>query len=110
MKKQNIITPKVSEFELVVLQAIILLRDNAYGMTIQEEIKERTGRPISIGAVYTTLYRLENKGFVSSRKGDPTIERGGRAKMFYTIEGMGAQALNESIRILKAMNLIPQIN
>ena len=87
----------VGQFEQVVLTAILALRENAYGVTIHEKVSE-LARPkkISLGAVYVTLDRLEDKGFVSSWLSEPTAERGGRAKRFYKLEALGEQALEES--------------
>ena len=82
-------------FEQLVLLALIRLGDNAYGMTIRREIEERTGRSISLGAVYTTLDRLESKGYVTSWAGPGTPERRGRARRFFRIEADGCQALDE---------------
>ena len=93
----------LGEFEQIVLLALVRLRNNAYGMTIRQEIEERAGRVVSIGAVYTTLERLEEKGLVSSRKGEATAERGGRAKRYFKIEAPGLRALNESKRIFERM-------
>ncbi|HLQ24959.1 MAG TPA: helix-turn-helix transcriptional regulator [Acidiferrobacterales bacterium] len=93
----------LGEFEQIVLLALVRLRNNAYGMTIRQEIEERAGRVVSIGAVYTTLERLEEKGLVSSRKGEATAERGGRAKRYFKIETPGLRALNESKRIFERM-------
>jgi PadR family transcriptional regulator PadR len=86
----------LGEFEQLVLLAILHLHGNAYGMRIRMEIKERTNRTASLGAIYTTLERLEAKGYVSSSVGDPTPERGGRAKKFFQIEDAGQQALQEA--------------
>jgi PadR family transcriptional regulator, regulatory protein PadR len=88
----------LGEFEEIVLLAIMRLRENAYGMTIRQTVEEATGRSTSIGAIYTTLDRLEEKGFVSSRQGEPTPERGGRAKKYFKIEGAGAQVVAEAER------------
>lgn len=85
----------VSEFEELLLLAILRLKTDAYGVTIRQTIEE-AGRPTSIGAVYTTLERLEAKGFISSWQGDATPERGGRAKRFFQIEGAGITALNNT--------------
>ena len=93
----------LGEFEQILLLALLRLRDNAYGMTIRREILKRTGREVSVGAVYTTLERLEEKGYVSSRQGEPTAERGGRAKRFFAITATGEQALNESRRMVAMM-------
>ena len=75
--------PTLGEFEHIVLLAILRLGENAYGVTLRQEIQERTDRHPSPGALYITVDRLENKGFVSSRFGDPTPQRGGRAKRFF---------------------------
>ena len=85
----------LGEFEELLLLAVMRLRENAYGVTIRKVVSEATRREISIGAVYTTLGRLEEKGYVSSYHGDPTPERGGRAKRFFKIEGAGRRALEE---------------
>jgi DNA-binding PadR family transcriptional regulator len=84
---------RLGQFEELILLALVRLRDNAYGVTIRREIETRTGREISVGAVYTALERLQRKGYVSSRVGDPTPERGGRAKRFFRIEAPGLNAL-----------------
>ena len=84
------------EFEMVVMLTLLHLGDRAYGMTIRLEIEERTGRPVSIGAVYTTLRRLQRKGFVSSQLGEPSPSRGGRAKKYFTLEPDGFEALQRS--------------
>jgi PadR family transcriptional regulator PadR len=86
----------LGEFEEIVLLAILRLGANAYGVPIRQTVEEATKRSISIGAIYTTLERLEHKGFVSSRQGEPTPERGGRAKRYFKIEGAGAQALADA--------------
>ena len=83
----------MGEFEQAVLVAILHLDDHAYGVEIRALIEERTGRDVAIGAVYTTLERLARKGYVSSRIGEPTAERGGRAKKFYAVEREGREAL-----------------
>lgn len=93
----------LGEFEQLLLFAILRLRDGAYGVAIRREIEGRTGRGISVGAVYTTLHRLEERGFVSARVGEPTAERGGRRKKYYALESAGATALNRSYQNLRAM-------
>jgi len=99
----------LGEFEQVALLALIRLRADAYGARIRGEIAERTGRDVSLGAIYTTLERLERKGFVSSARGAPTPERGGRAKRFYKIEAPGARALQRSRETMDRMweGLVP---
>lgn len=86
-------------FEEIVLLALVRLGSNAYGVTIRQTVADAMQKEISIGAIYTTLDRLEQKGFISSRQGDPTSERGGRAKKYFQIEGAGKQALNEAERV-----------
>lgn len=78
------------------LLALVHLGSNAYGMTVRREIEQRTGRDVSIGAIYTTLQRLETKGYVSSTVGEPTAERGGRAKRIFRLEADGRRALRSS--------------
>jgi PadR family transcriptional regulator, regulatory protein PadR len=87
---------RLGHFEELVLLALVRLRDNGYGVTIRREIAERTKRDVSIGAVYTTLDRLVGKGYVSSRMGEATPERGGRAKRFFKIEAPGHRALEQT--------------
>jgi PadR family transcriptional regulator PadR len=79
------------------------LRRNAYGMTVRREIEQRTGRKVSIGAVYATLERLQAKRYVSSATSDPTPERGGRAKRFFRVETDGVKALRRSQETLRKM-------
>jgi DNA-binding PadR family transcriptional regulator len=83
----------LGEFEQTVLLAILRLGDEAYGVTIREEIAAKTGRDPSPGALYTTLARLEDKGMLKSRVGDPTADRGGRAKRFVKITAGGINAV-----------------
>lgn len=94
---------RLGRLEELVLLALVRLRENAYGVTIRRELAERTGRDVSFGAVYTTLERLEQKGYVSSRLGDPTPERGGRAKKYFTIEAPGIKALNDTREAIASM-------
>lgn len=86
----------LGEFEQIVLLAILRLDDAAYGVSIRAEISRRTGRSVASGAMYTTLQRLEEKGFVASRMGDPTRERGGRAKRFYKVSAPGLKSLRRA--------------
>ena len=83
----------LGSLEYIVLLALVRLEANAYGMTVRREIEERTGRSISIGAVYATLERLQAKGYVRSFVGEPTAARGGRAKRLFRIEAEGRRAL-----------------
>lgn len=93
----------LGEFEHIVLAAVLRLRPDAYGMTIRREILERTGQDASIGAVYTTLERLQVKGYVSSHVGEKTAERGGRAKKYFEITSFGVEALQTSVERLTSM-------
>ena len=86
----------LGEFEQMVLLAIAHLEGEAYGIPIVEEIERRTGRSVARAAVYVTLRRLEEKGFVSSWMGDPTPERGGKARRYVELEPAGARALREA--------------
>ncbi len=91
------------EFEVVVLLAVARLGDDAYGMKIRREIEATTGRNVSVPSVYVTLGRLEKKGWVTSELGEPTEERGGRAKRFYALLPEGAEALETSRQMLEAL-------
>jgi len=84
------------QFEELVLRAIAYLENDAYGVTIKRAVEERAMRSTSVGAIYSTLDRLEEKGFVTTRMGEPTEERGGRAKRYYKIEAAGVAALQEA--------------
>jgi PadR family transcriptional regulator PadR len=95
----------LGSLEHIVLLALLRLGNHAYGMTVRREIEERTGRNLSIGAVYATLERLEAKGYVSSFTGEPTSERGGRAKRHFRIEADGQQALRASQQAIRKMIL-----
>jgi PadR family transcriptional regulator PadR len=93
----------LGEFEQLVLLAIVRLAANAYGSTIREEIEDRTGRSVAIGALYTALDRLERKGYVSSTMSDPTPQRGGRAKRYFRLRPAGVAALRRSREVLSRM-------
>lgn len=88
----------LGEFEQVVLLAILRLGEEAYGVTIREEIAAKTGRDPSPGALYTTLARLEEKGMIRSRMGEPTPDRGGRAKRFVKLTAAGLHAVARAQR------------
>jgi PadR family transcriptional regulator, regulatory protein PadR len=99
----------LGEFEQVVLLAILRLGEGAYGVTIRTEIMECTGRDPAPGALYTTLDRLEEKGLLTSRFGDPTPQRGGRAKRYFTVSADGVRTVAHSQRgyqrLLKGLEL-----
>jgi DNA-binding PadR family transcriptional regulator len=89
--------------EHIVLLAVLCLGRDAYGVTIREEIQQRTRRAVSLGAVYVTLQRLEQKGLVAASVGEPTAERGGRAKKFFRVSAEGRRAVRRSQDALAAM-------
>jgi DNA-binding PadR family transcriptional regulator len=93
----------LGEFEHMVVLALLRLQDRAYGVTVRQEIELRTQRDVSIGAVYTTLDRLETKGYVTSQLGDPTPERGGRSKRFFRVTAHGVAAVSRTHRALQSM-------
>jgi PadR family transcriptional regulator PadR len=88
----------LGEFEQATLLAILRLHDEAYAVSVGEELRRCTGRVISRGAIYITLDRLETKGYLKSRLADPTPERGGRAKRYYALRPAAIQALRECRR------------
>jgi PadR family transcriptional regulator PadR len=96
-------SPQIREFELVVLVAVISLGDRGYPVSIRDAIEERTGRNVSRAAVFITLERLEGKGFVRSRYGDPTPVRGGRAKRFFRVMPAGVAVAKEALRLMQSM-------
>jgi len=93
----------LGSLEHIVMLAVMRLGSDAYGMTVRREIESATGRDISIGAVYATLVRLESKGFVKSRTGEPTAERGGRAKRYFRTTAEGEGALRSTHEIIVKM-------
>jgi PadR family transcriptional regulator len=102
----------LGEFEELVLLAIIALEGNAYGVTLRQHLEKEAGRTVSYGALYTTLDRLERKGFVSSWYGGATATRGGRSKRFFQVEGLGHQVIRDARaareRILARLNTAAQ--
>ena len=96
-------TAILGDFEQLVLLGVLRLDDEAYGAAIRREIHTRSGRDVSINAVYTTLDRLEDKGLLRSWIGDPTAERGGRRRKFYAIRPAGTAALRQAYRSFAAM-------
>ena len=93
----------IGDFEQLILLALVRLDADAYGASIRTEIEKRTGRTIAAGALYTALDRMEKRGLVVSRLGDPTPERGGKRKRLYTLQPTGERALArvyESLRLM----------
>lgn len=93
----------LGEFEQSVLLAIAHLGEGAYGVSIRQEIERRTKREVAVGALYTALERLEQKGFAVSHKSDPRPERGGRSRRHFRLRPAGAAALRQSREFLNRM-------
>ncbi len=93
----------LGELELLVLLAVMRIGENAYGVTIHEEIKTVAGRNLTRQTLYEVLRRLEDKGLLESKFGDPTPERGGRAKKFLKLSGNAVAVVSESLRRLDRM-------
>lgn len=87
---------RLSEFEEILLLVVTRLGGDAHGVLIRQALKEVARRTATTGAIYTALDRLEQRGMVSARPGEPSAERGGRAKNYYRIEAPGTQALEEA--------------
>jgi PadR family transcriptional regulator, regulatory protein PadR len=95
--------PGLAEFELRVLLGVLRRRGDAYAVTVRDEIVARTGREVSIGSLYITLQRLERKRLLTSRLGDPSPERGGRAKRYYELTRRGLALLKSEVRSTQRM-------
>jgi DNA-binding PadR family transcriptional regulator len=93
----------LGSLEQLVLLAVLRLGLDSYAVSVRNEIRRRTSRSISRGAVYVTLDRLERKGYLSSELGEPTNERGGKAKRIFTLDPAGRAALQESLSELQRM-------
>lgn len=100
----------LGEFEEVVLLSIAILADDAYGNSIKNEIKKRLGRNPSIGALHASLGRLEEKGFVESKEGETTPERGGRRKRYYKVTKTGVKAMQQVKELRDSMwKSVPEV-
>ncbi len=100
----------LGNFELMVLLALIRLDVDAYGLPISKEIEGRIGREVALGSVYAALERLEKKGFVASRMGEPTPERGGRAKRYFRVTASGLREVRDTHRaLLKLWDGLPSL-
>lgn len=93
----------LGEFEQLVLLAVLRAGEEAYGVTIRGAIVRESRRDVSLAAVYKTLNRLEDKGLVLARVGDPTPERGGRRKRYYALTAPGRRSLRQSVQVLQRM-------
>lgn len=104
MTKANKPAPAhLGELEQLVLLALVRLGDEAYGISVRDEIARRAGRDLTVGSIYKTLLRLEEKGLIVARQGEPTPERGGRRKTHYTVLPPGDRALRSSLAALRRM-------
>ena len=105
IKRQNI-----GELEELILLVVGILDNNAYGITVQEEVKKQSGRKLTISAVHSVLLRLEKKGLLKSSVGGETNERGGRRKRFFQLTGLGKENITEIKEMRnKLWNLIPDL-
>ena len=100
----------LTDFELMILLAVLRIGDDAYGVPIATEIEQTAKRSVLLGAIYTCLDRLEANGLVTSSYGDPTPERGGRAKRFFKVTSKGLKAVKDTQRAFTALwSGIPQL-
>ena len=94
----------------MLLLALLRLGDDAYGVTIAEELEKQTGREVVVASVYATLERLQQRGLVTSRLGDPTPERGGRAKRYFRITAAGTREVRDARRsLMKLWQGLPEV-
>ena len=100
----------IGEFEELVLLTVGILFDDAYGLAIVDELEKQTGRGIMMSSVHKSLVRLEEKGYLKSRMGGATENRGGREKRLYTLTPAGTKVLSESRDLRNSMwNQLPQV-
>ncbi len=102
---------QLGEFEELVLLIVGALHDDAYSISVKKELKDRTGRNPSIGALHSALNRLEEKGFINSTEGGATKERGGRRKRYYQITNAGKKAIQTAYELRTELyKLVPGMN
>src|SRR5580704_12890204 len=100
----------LSDFELMVMLALMRLGDDAYGVPISREIEQQSGREVALGSVYATLERLEARGMVTSHMGKPTAARGGRAKRYFRITQSGIRKARETRQaLMKLWRGLPEL-
>jgi PadR family transcriptional regulator PadR len=100
----------LGSLELMVMLVLIRLGDDAYGVPISRELAERIGREVALGSIYASLERLEDKGFVTSVQGEPTQERGGRAKRYFRLTPKGLRQVRKTQAVLKKLwHGLPQL-
>ena len=102
--------PYVGDLEKFVLQAILNLNNSAYGMEIREEIRKKINKSLSYAAIYTTLERLKNKKMLSTEKGEISEERGGRAKVYFSVTGVGQDTLREALIDFKKIGILGNLS
>ena len=93
----------LTDFEMMTLLAVLRCGDEAYGVAIADELRSTAGRRVLLAAIYSALGRLEEKGLLTSRLGEPTAERGGRAKKYFRITGEGLRAVKHTRSAFEAM-------
>lgn len=102
---------KLGDFEETLLLIVGILAEDAYSFRVGEEYESQTGRSTSIGAVHSTLNRLSEKGYLKSKMGEPTAERGGRRKRIYEVTAEGENALSRSKELKMALwNQYPSLS
>ncbi len=102
--------PQLGAFEELVLLSVCVLHDHAYGVTVLDEIKDQTGRTLTLGAVHATLYRLQEKGLLDSEFGAATEKRGGRRKRLFIATNAGLEAIRTTRGVREQMwSLIPEL-
>ncbi|UZR96245.1 PadR family transcriptional regulator [Chondrinema litorale] len=100
----------LGEFEEIVLLTVGVLYDEAYGLSIKNEVENRSNRSVNLSAIHAALYRLEEKGFLNSRLGEATGKRGGKRKKYFTVTKLGVSALEEAKSIRDSLwTSIPKI-
>lgn len=101
----------LSDFELIAMLAVLRLGNNAYGVPIAREIEDQTNREVKLGSIYAALERLEEKGFVTSQLGEPTRERGGRAKRYFRVTTQGMSQVRETQRtLIRLWGSVPELS
>lgn len=93
----------LGEFELMVMLVLLHLGDQAYGVSVSRELEKQRGREVSLGSIYAALDRLEQKGLISSSLGDPTPDRGGKAKRYFRVTQEGLRKVHETRRVLSVL-------
>jgi DNA-binding PadR family transcriptional regulator len=99
----DLVSNRIAELELLIMLALLRLGDDAYGVSIRQEIEQRSGHSVAIGAVYATLARLEEKRFATSRLSDPLPMRGGRARKHWKLTALGERAVRNAATSLAGM-------